>query len=319
MLKKICGLIAVFWALQSHASLPQPSVGQLQRLENFPSQFVPARHIDIWLPKGYDSSKKYAVLYMHDGQMLFDATTTWNKQEWRVDEVSQQLIDAGQVKPFIVVGIHNGDSNRHAEYFPQKPFMQLSPSQQQQQYQQMRSETVKLFSKAVYSDAYLKFIVSELKPYIDQHFPVDAKRESTFIMGSSMGGLISMYALNEYPEVFGGAACLSTHWPGSFQTKDNPIPAQFFSYLQAKLPAAGLHKIYFDYGDQTLDAWYPPLQQQVDAIMRQKNYPASLWQTRFFKGEDHSEQAWAKRLDIPLTFLMTPSNVTPSHQKPQPH
>lgn len=304
MLKKIFLTLGLLLSLSSQADSPKASFGTIERLHNFSSTLVPSRHVDIWLPQGYNTKTQYAVLYMHDGQMLFDATTTWNKQEWRVDEVAQALMDQGKVQPFIVVGIHNGDANRHAEYFPQQPFDKLTPAQQQLQYQQMRSEKVKLFSQPVYSDRYLKFLVSELKPYIDSHFSVYSDPAHTFIMGSSMGGLISMYAMTQYPQVFGGAACLSTHWPGSFMTKDNPVPAQFFSYLQQHLPKPALNKFYFDYGDQTLDAWYPPLQKQVDAIMQQQNYPAALWQTRFFQGAEHSENAWAKRLDIPLTFLL---------------
>ncbi len=301
-------LVPVLIALCSFFSqaLPQVSQGTLQRLENLPSKWVPARHIDIWLPSGFSAKQKYAVLYMHDGQMLYDAGSTWNKQEWRVDETAQALLNSGKLRPFIVVGVHNAALNRHAEYFPQQPFLSLPLTTQQTFYQLDRQPGQKLFQRQVYSDAYLKFLVTELKPYIDQHFPVLTDRANTFVMGSSMGGLISMYALSEYPEVFGGAACLSTHWPGVFPDKDNPVPAVFLSYMQKHLPKDGQHKLYFDHGDQTLDALYPPLQQQVDQLMRQLQYPPTLWQSRFFPGADHSELAWAQRLDIPLQFLLAP-------------
>jgi enterochelin esterase-like enzyme len=302
-------LLLLVFCCGSFFSAAQPNVshGSIKRLENFPSTLVSPRAIDIWLPNGFSPKQKYAVLYMHDGQMLFDASTNWNKQEWRVDEVAQQQINSGKVRPFIVVGIHNADQNRHAEYFPQQPFASLPAAQQQAFYQLERQPGQKLFQRAVYSDAYLKFLVTELKPYIDRHFPVLSDRSNTFVMGSSMGGLISMYALSEYPQVFGGAACLSTHWPGIMPTPDNPVPAAFLRYMQSHLPKPGQHKLYFDYGDQTLDAFYPPLQQQVDKLMTQLQYPSSLWQSRFFKGAEHSEQAWAQRLDIPLQFLLTPS------------
>ncbi len=297
-------LLCTLWSFFSLA-LPQVSQGSLQRLENFPSKLVPPRHIDIWLPAGFSPAQKYAVLYMHDGQMLYDANSTWNKQEWRVDETAQALLNSGKVRPFIVVGVHNADLNRHAEYFPQKPFQSLAAATQQTFYQLDRQPGQKLFQREVYSDAYLKFLVTELKPYIDSHFPVLADRANTFVMGSSMGGLISMYAISEYPQVFGGAACLSTHWPGIFPDKDNPVPAAFRSYMQHHLPKAGQHKLYFDYGDQTLDALYPPLQHKVDQLMQLLQYPQELWQSRFFPGADHSEQAWAQRLDIPLQFLLS--------------
>ncbi|MGI2259215.1 alpha/beta hydrolase [Shewanella sp. GXUN23E] len=281
--------------------LPEVSAGSLHRLQDVPFSSIPSRPVDVWLPE-HAQGQQLAVLYMHDGQMLFDATTTWNGQEWRVDEVAQQLIDAGKTRPFMVVAIHNGGPHRHAEYFPQQPFDNLAEADRQRlfNYQQQAGVPV----EAPYSDKYLRFLVQELKPYIDSHYPVDGGPESTFIMGSSMGGLISMYALTQYPEVFGGAACLSTHWPGVFEMADNPLPAALLSYLQQSLPKANSRRLYFDYGDQTLDALYPPLQRQADAIMQARGWQAPYWLTEFFSGAGHTEQAWADRLEIPLQFLL---------------
>jgi len=306
------GWCLFFWLISmSLQALPQVSSGKLQRLENFPSTLIPPRTVDIWLPDGFSSAQRYAVLYMHDGQMLFDGSSSWNKQEWRVDEVAQQLINAGKVRPFIVVAVHNHAANRHAEYFPQAPFSSLPIEKQQALYQTERQPGQKLFQQPVYSDRYLQFLVTELKPYIDANFPVYRDQANTFVMGSSMGGLISMYALSQYPKVFGGAACLSTHWPGIFTVDNNQIPTALLRFMRQQLPPAAQHKIYFDYGDQTLDAMYPPLQKHVDQLMRQLKYPDTLWQTRFFPGADHSENAWANRLHIPLEFLLAPQAVTP--------
>ena len=280
------------------------SSGQLYRIENFESEHLPARNVDIWLPDGYNADESYAVLYMHDGQMLFDAATTWNGQEWGADEVLGQLIKSGKIRKTILVSNWSTD-DRHAEYFPQKPFESLSESFQDSLINHAkRHGDTPLFSRTILSDQYLKFLVTELKPYIDRHYSTLPDRENTFIAGSSMGGLISWYALCEYPDVFGGAACLSTHWPGSFEAENNPIPAAFANYLDQNLPAPGLHKIYFDYGTETLDAMYEPLQLKVDEVMKQKGYDASNWTTLKFEGEDHSENAWKKRLHLPLEFLL---------------
>ena len=151
---------------------------------------------------------------------------------------------------------------------------------------------------------YLKFLVPELKPFIDKTFSTKRNAKNTFSAGSSMGGLISIYAICEYPKVFGGAACLSTHWPGIFSTENNPIPDSFVGYLKQNLPNPKTHKIYFDYGDQTLDALYKPLQQKVDLVMIEKGFTSKNWMTRFFPGENHSEKSWKERLDIPLEFLL---------------
>jgi predicted alpha/beta superfamily hydrolase len=283
--------------------LPKVSSGTIVRIENFKSKFVTKRNIDVWLPSDYSKTKKYAVLYMHDGQMLYDANQTWNKQAWEVDDVMAKLIREQSITDVIVVGIWNGGETRHFDYFPQKPFEMLSKKQQDSIYNLNRSEGVKLFNGKVSSDKYLKFIVKELKPIIDKKYAVHKEMEHTFIAGSSMGGLISMYAICEYPEVFGGAACISTHWPGIFHVENNPIPNAFYQYLKMKLPNPKDHKLYFDFGTATLDALYEPLQNEVDLIMKEKGYDSNHWITQKFEGENHSELSWQKRLYIPFQFL----------------
>jgi len=240
---------------------------------------------------------------MHDGQALFDSTLMWNKQEWGVDETLRKLLAEKKIKDCIVVGIWN-TTKRHPEYFPQKPFYGMSKSDQQRMLAIGKDKNAPLIGNGPISDDYLKFIVTELKPYIDSHFSTLKDRKNTFIAGSSMGGLISMYAICEYPEVFGGAACLSTHWPGIFTTAGNPIPAAFLRYLKTHLPSPKTHKIYFDYGSETLDAMYKPYQLQADSIMSSHGYTASNWLTLEFPGDDHSERSWARRLDKPLLFLL---------------
>jgi enterochelin esterase-like enzyme len=199
--------------------IPQVASGRIERIQHFRSQYVALRHIDVWLPEGYSDTVKYAVLYMHDGQMLFDSAITWNRQAWNVDDVATELFASGQVKKFIVVGIWNSGPTRHAEYFPQKPFERLSQTEKDSVNAQLQraGRTQEAFNPT--SDNYLRFIVHELKPYIDTNFSVHTDRENTFMAGSSMGGLISLYALLEYPKVFGGVACLSTHWASLHQSR----------------------------------------------------------------------------------------------------
>ncbi|MES2278034.1 MAG: alpha/beta hydrolase-fold protein [Bacteroidota bacterium] len=304
MLRKIFTLLMVIGTAKlAVAQTPKVSSGTIQHIQDFPSKFVPARNVDIWLPDGYDARKKYAVLYMHDGMALFDAAIMWNKQEWGVDETMDKLLAQNKIKDCIVVGIWNGNANRHREYLPQKPFESLPPQKQDSIYKIKAGDT-KLFSGSIQSDNYLQFLVKELKPYIDSHYTTLSDQPNTFIAGSSMGGLISLYAICQYPKVFGGAACLSTHWTGTFTVDNNPIPAAVMAYLAKHLPSPRKHKIYFDHGDQTLDALYAPYQQQADALMKTKGYTAQNWQSRVFPGADHSENSWAKRLDVPLLFLL---------------
>ena len=305
-------LLITILTFVSSCDLPQqssPSVnvaaGRIERIADFSSQYVSPRHVDIWLPEAYDLSNNYPVLYMHDGQMLFDSSITWNHQEWGVDEVAGRLITSGQIRPTIIVGIWNKSSDRHSDYFPQKPFEDLQKAYRDSLLKHgERTQGTPLFATDVQSDKYLKFIVEELKPYIDTHFSTLESKEHTFLAGSSMGGLISIYGLCEYPGIFGGAACLSTHWIGDFTFTDNPIPLAFFSYLKMHLPEPTTHRIYFDYGTHTLDSLYEPYQQQMDSILLLKGYTEANWTTIKFEGADHSERSWHKRLHLPLTFLL---------------
>lgn len=295
-------MLPSFWV---SAQLPKPAAGTIKRHANFNSKYVTARNVDVWLPDAYSSQKKYSVLYMHDGQMLFDSTVTWNKQEWQVDEVVSHLLREAKIKDCIVVAIWNGGASRHSDYFPQKPFEMLAQQVKDSIYQAARSNGHSVFGEyKIHSDAYLKFLVTELKPFIDREYATYKDRKHTFVAGSSMGGLISMYAICEYPRVFGGAACLSTHWPGIFVLDGNPIPAAFLQYFKEHLPNPKKHKLYFDHGSLNLDGWYAPYQQQADAILKAGGYTDKNLLSLVFPGEDHSERSWAKRLQLPLIFLL---------------
>ena len=138
-----------------------------------------------------------------------------------------------------------------------------------------------LASGTVYeADEYLRFLTSELKPFIDSHYSTLPDRQHTFVAGSSMGGLISLYALCEYPDVFGGAACMSTHLP-MITSADYDRAADisqtvfeaFLRYLSDNLPASsGSHLLYTDRGDSTLDALYPPYQDRLDSLLSARGW-----------------------------------------------
>jgi len=301
-MKKIV-FITLLFTLLSKAQEVKVSSGKVQRIENFKSEYVDARTIDVWLPDGYSSKEKYLVLYMNDGQSLYDAESTWNKQAWEVDAIAGELIVSKKTKKFIVVGIWNNGEYRHSEYFPQK-IIQSIPEDSRKI---IVEEQLKNNPQA---DNYLKFIVKELKPFIDKTYNIKKGRKNTFIAGSSMGGLISLYAICEYPEVFGGAACLSTHTPMIMkemmsEKTDTDVASKYRDYLKINLPNPKSHKIYFDYGNQTLDSFYQPYQEKIDTIMIEKGYSSKNWITKFFLGDDHSEKSWSSRLHLPLEFLLS--------------
>ncbi len=275
--------------------------GSLERIENFPSKNIQSRNVDVWLPDNYTPSKKYPVLYMHDGQNLFDATTTWNKQEWKVDDWVSKLIKKQKIKELIVVGVYSIPETRWQDLFPEKAMDYMLKTTRDSIYKQAEATN---FNTNLTGDEYVKFLVKELKPFIDKNYATLSDQKNTFVAGSSMGGLMSMYAICEYPEVFYGAACISTHWPGGNPQKNNPIAKAIFDYLLGNIPDPRNHKFYFDYGTKTLDRFYLPYAEKVDAIFHNIGYRSSNYKNLKFKGADHSENSWNKRLNIPLQFLL---------------
>lgn len=267
----------------------------LIRHNNFSSKYVDKRNVEVWLPKGYspNSEQKYKVLYVHDGQNVFNNSTAYGNIEWGIDETLDSLIQEKGVAPTIVVAIWNNGHKRFPEYMPQVNEVYTSTPQAQ--------AILKSYFGVdkLLSDAYLKFIVQELKPFIDTNYNTSLLKEDTAIMGSSMGGLISLYAISEFPEVFGAAGCISTHWPVPL------IGEAYIGDLANNLPDPQDHRIYFDYGTETLDAEYEPYQLRVDEIMKEKGYEKNEnWITRKFEGAAHNEQSWKKRAHIPLKFLL---------------
>ncbi|PKO18994.1 MAG: esterase [Chloroflexi bacterium HGW-Chloroflexi-10] len=261
------------------------------RLESFSSQFIPARHVDIWFPESYTSNpqRRYPVVYMHDGQNLFDPQLAYGGVDWGVVPAMQKLAAAGEAREAIIVGVWNSDRRFH-EYQPWRPFIETPRGQAV--YAKHQKEMGEIFS-----DDYLKFLVEELKPTIDLQYRTLPGPGDTVVMGSSMGGLISLYAICEYPQVFGGAGCVSTHWPVVRQLMIN--------YMKLHLPDPQTHKIYFDFGTEGLDAQYETYQLKADKVMIKKKYKADIhWMTRKFEGATHHESAWRERVHIPLVFLL---------------
>jgi enterochelin esterase-like enzyme len=295
--RRALGVLAMGASLPSLAQAPQQvSAGRIERLENFASKHVDARHVEVWLPPGYDGRRPHAVLYMHDGQMLFDASTTWNKKAWAVDQVAAPLLAAGRLRDFIVVGPWNNGKLRFAEYFPQAWLPKLDAVWQQQ-----------LAERALFgpprADAYLRFLVEELKPAIDARYATRTGRDDCLLMGSSMGGLISCYGLCEYPQVFGGAACVSTHWIGGFE-RNEVVPAAAEAYLREKLPPPGSVRLWMDRGTAELDALYDQAQARIDRLMAAKGFKPPHFVSKVYEGGGHNETDWSRHLHEPLQFLL---------------
>ncbi|MFP4435674.1 MAG: alpha/beta hydrolase [Chloroflexaceae bacterium] len=228
------------------------------------------RDILVYLPPDYDDgAERYPVIYMHDGQNLFDQMTSFS-DEWCVDETMEEL--AQQDIKAIIVGIPNMSDRRIEEY---SPF-------ESEKYGVGRGED------------YLTFICNTLKPQIDRGFRTLADREHTGIMGSSMGGLISLYAFFRYPEIFGFVGAMSS----AFWFADRAI----FDMVADAPQVSG--KIYLDVGTAEGEETVADTR-RMRSLLLEKGYQADT-QLSYVEepGGLHNEAAWAGRLRAALVFLL---------------
>ena len=284
-----------------------PTEGSLVEHPAMPSAHVDARDVTVWLPPGYQGGNaRYPVLYMHDGQNLFDSSRAPFGAEWGVDEHVARLARSGQIATPIVVGIGNTPL-RLREYIPANLIAALPDD--------MRADVQAIYGGEPLSEGYLRFLVEALKPFIDRTYRTRPGRDDTVIMGSSMGGLISMYALMRHPEVFGAAGCVSTHWPIRIEqlTDETALAAwrdrlteAWAGVVRADLPPPGNHRLSFDRGDESLDAFYAEFQTRIDATVRAAGWTPDRFRSLVFPGAGHNEASWNQRLDAPLTFLLPP-------------
>ncbi len=216
------------------------------------------RRIWIYFPPDYHQSKKhYPVLYMHDGQNLFDNATSY-AGEWGVDEYLDSIFTKGK-KEVIVVGIDNGLAKRMQEYNPYS-FQQFGKGE---------------------GDKYVAFLVQTLKPFIDKHYKTLTDKKNTYIAGSSMGGLISLYAVLKYPKIFGGAGIFSpAFWTAS--GIDSAVNAD----------AKNIHsRLFFYAGGKETGSMIPDMKRIEKEIKTVSHSPVK---EVIDENAQHNEAAWRK-------------------------
>lgn len=259
------------------------------------TQIAPPKVV-VWLPPGYDSTKcRYGVVYMHDGQNLFVPKRSNFNKVWAADKSALRLVASRQVAPFIIVGIDQPGADRGRQYFPRPMLEHVSRATRQKLEAQGNG-------KPVIADDYLRFIVAELKPQIDRMYRTKSGRKHTAIAGSSMGGLISLYAITKYPKVFGTAGAVSTHLPlgdpNWSETERQDIFSAWQKYVKLDLDKPNGRRIWFDHGTETLDAFYQPYQANMDAALFANGWRKGRdFQSTVYPGTPHEENAWAARLD----------------------
>ena len=261
------------------------------------SKYIADKKYRIYLPPSYSAikEKRYPVLYMMDGNNLFHNSEAMGTASWNVHSVADSLSKAGLMQEIIIVGVDHAAEKRFAEYMPQKPMEDFLATN--------KADLPRFLNHKVFSDAFLNFLTKELKPQIDQDLRTKKTVSDTYIAGASMGGLISMYAVCEYPSIFAGALCLSTHWCVSLDDSTPEAGQALVDYFAENLPTQ--KKWYFDYGTLSLDQYYGTYQAQVDSILATSGYEGGInWLTKKYEGHTHNEMDWNRRLHIPLTFAL---------------
>ena len=277
-------------ALRAAEALP----GTITRHANVAGTGLLPRHIDVWQPDGSEG-KALPLIVMHDGQNLFTGDYAYGGQSWGIVEAVTRLVAAGTIPPIMIAGVWNS-AQRWRDYVPADLVRRLP--------EVMQTLFITSQQGGSLSTAYLAFLADTVVPMLRRDYPVAPGKVA--IMGSSMGGLASLNALLLRPDVFDRAGCVSTHWPIL-----NPEPAEapkvsaaIRGYLDAHLGKPAGRKLWFDYGDQTLDQYYAPFQAVADARVK-----AHGWQspqdtiTRAYPGAAHNEASWRARVADPLTFL----------------
>ena len=251
-----------------------------------PSKFVDeTRNVVIWLPPGYDDNpdKRYKVIYMTDGENLFDPRIASWGVDWGVDEAMMRGVENGDYDPAIIVGAWS-TAQRGIEYSP----WHRAPD-------------------------YARFLIEELMPRVNAEFRTKIGPDNTFAMGSSMGGLFSYYLVKNHSDVFGACGCVSSHFAlnqqmfAGYEGVD-PRTADTTPYIIRDIENGDTlsgGRFFFDYGTETLDSTYHEDHQPVRAWFRKQGLKEGRdFRFRKYAGADHSERAWRARVGDQLAWLL---------------
>ena len=242
--------------------------GKVEYYKNFEIDGLKPRDIIIWLPPDYEkeTNMRYPVLYMHDGQNIFDPRTSNTFIDWQVDETADSLIRKGEIEPIIIVGMNNTD-DRSTEY-----------------------------SDTPLGRLYMKFIIEKVKPFVDSKYRTLTDAKNTAVAGSSMGGLISMMCAWEHPEVFSKAACFSP----AFKYSKIDYVKKVLEYSGKKKEIT----LYIDNGGIDLDAQLLPGVNEMVSALEQKGFLIDKDLFVYIdKTATHNEAAWAKGVWRPLKIF----------------
>lgn len=254
---------------------PHTLTGSFRMHEEVRSRFLESEHhVIVYLPPGYDEEldRRYPVLYMQDGQNLFDEATSFSG-EWRLDEAAEQMIGAGLVAPLIIVGIYNAGAYRIDEYTPTRDSAKRAGGN---------------------ADKYGRMLVEELKPFIDSEYRTLADARNTGIGGSSLGGLVSLYLALKYSGIFWNVAVLSPSvwW-------DNRFIVRRVRALHAAPPL----RVWLSTGTAEGEGVVAGARRVRDALVAKGWTQGESLHYQEIEGARHTESAWAEIAPAMLHFL----------------
>jgi predicted alpha/beta superfamily hydrolase len=242
------------------------------------------RTVDYWTPRGGSDH----LLIAHDGQNVFDGTTsTHRRQTWKMAQSAIDVAHEHGVKPPTIIGVWHSSTKedpwgRAKDLAPEKFF--TSDSFVDPRW------TINDPTVTLHSDAYLNQIFNEIVPAIATHY----SPEKTAVIGSSMGGLATLYAAIQHPDKFSTALALSPHWVISDEN--------FARSMVEAMPLT--HKVWMSRGDKGLDKEYVSLQNYVDSLMRERGFTGN-YESKVYRRSGHNERSWAKYLQDPLRFWLS--------------
>jgi predicted alpha/beta superfamily hydrolase len=270
--------------IETKAEAEHTITGDVRTHEAFHSRFLENdRTVMVYLPPNYDpeSAERYPVLYLHDGQNVFDRATSFG-EEWHVDECAEALIAAGEIEPLIVVGIYNTGEHRVDEYTP-TPNVELG--------------------RGGHAADYGRMLVEELKPFIDSTYKTLPSAANTALGGSSLGGLLTMFLGLRYSTAFGRLAVMSPSvwW-------DDRVLLSDVEALPDKLPL----RIWLDAGTAEGSETLANARDLRDALVAKGWTIGDDLAYLEEQGGEHNEQSWGMRVERVLKFLFPVTKPAPN-------
>ena len=264
--------------------------GTIERLEPLPERFVGARGVQVWLPPNYerDTQRRYPVLYLHDGQNVFDAAAAG--AEWQVDETAQRLTVDGQVQPMIIVAVNN--TARRIDEYTATAMSRDGHTQGGQ------------------AAAYARYLIEQLKPAIDARYRTLPDAAHTAVGGSSLGGIMSLWLAVHHGDVFGTALVVSPSlwWDDQFPIRDTrktPLPMS-----QAR------PRLWLDMGTGEGADAIKQLR-QLRAVLYARGWASADIGYLEAQGATHDEASWAARVEPMLRFVDRQFNARPAQENRQ--